>query len=419
MTLSRKNLTGSELIIFAIFLTASFDIVGAVDIGGMTFRFSQIFIAFACVLLVSKGVLVRLPEGTVFLLIWLLFQLMACFTCSDYLYSFGYFFWTLLNVAIIVAINGFVKTQEQTDRLMRMYIYSFAAISILGIIQFALGFFGISFFLTQPTLNGSRIPRVNGFTYEPSYYATYLLPGWVITMYLAEKGSSILPGKKMNIIALIVTLALFMSTSRMGWLFMALWVAFRGIISLVKMTAGVIRRNNLLYIEGLAIGILLVIILAVRAISSGDTGFLVDGLGIGGTSDHSSSPRIDAMWDTLELLQFHPLIGHSLGGLPVKFSEYYKIRIDTGATMCVWAELLAASGILGTAAFGSWIAVVIRGLTGRRVVNTPRGNECRALAYGFLFECMILAMNQNILRIYVWTLIGMMTVAASNYKISR
>jgi len=66
---------------------------------------------------------------------------------------------------------------------------------IIGLVQWILQFFGILFYLTQY----NSMHRINGFSYEPSYYASYMLIGWIIYAYLYEKGNYINIKKKVFI----------------------------------------------------------------------------------------------------------------------------------------------------------------------------------------------------------------------------
>ena len=82
----------TEYILIAVILfTASFDIFGVVNVGGMTLRFSLLLISIELVCLLLRRERVALAPGIGWLLLWLALQFVAAFGSSDYKYSFGYF----------------------------------------------------------------------------------------------------------------------------------------------------------------------------------------------------------------------------------------------------------------------------------------------------------------------------------------
>lgn len=411
-----SNINGiKKYLILFILLTASFDIFGVFRIAGMTFRIAQLLTILCVVILFSDGRM-KLPYAYRPLLAWLVLQLAFSVRSTNLVFSLGYFFWAVILIAMIVVFYNFVNTKRKADWLLKAFVQSFVAMSVFGLFQWGLGLMGRPFFLTQATFNSTKIPRINGFTYEPSYYSTYLLPGWIFVMYLWENGSNLFSKRRTMQYTIIISAALFLSTSRMGWIFMALWLGFRGIVLLGEAMTRRIAKRKLSYIGLIAIGLIGILIIGVNLIQRNGIDFIVAGLGIGGSSAHSSSARISEMINTFQLFQKSPFWGYGLGGVPVKYCEVYDIPFDSGASMCVWVELLAASGIVGIIPFTIWFHRIISRLNGKRIKESDRFKECRALLYAVLFECMILAMNQNILRVYFWTLLGVVIVAGTQYR---
>lgn len=404
------------VVVALITLTSSFDIVGVVSVGGLTVRVSQLLIVLGMVLLVVRRKRIMPPLACAWLFAWLMLQFFAALTSSDYKYSFGYFFWTVLSIFILVLFQNVCNSREKANWLFRVFVHSFVAMSALGMVQWVLGFVGINFCLTQPTLNGTRIPRLNGFTYEPSYYSTYLLAGWTLIMYLAERGSSLFERKRLACYALLVSAALFLSTSRMGWIFMIVWLVFRAAATLVRILRRTATESDSNFMLILFVGFVAVCLVGAVVISKNGSEFLVAGLGIGGTSAHSSTPRITAMINTFGLISRSPLIGLSIGGVPVEYCRIYHLPMDTGATMCVWAELFAASGIIGTVLFLVWFCSLLHSLRSPRFAHAGMAREAMSLWYGIVFECMILAMNQSFLRVYFWVLLAVANAFVLAYK---
>ncbi len=413
---SEAKISGlKKYLIWLILLTASFDIFGVVRIAGMTFRIAQLLTILSILVLFSDGMM-KLPYAYKPLSIWLALQFIFACRSTNLVFSFGYFFWTILSITLIFVFYNFVNTKRKADWLLKAFAISFVAMALLGLLQWILGLIGKSFFLTQATFNLTKIPRINGFTYEPSYYSTYLLPGWIFIMYLWENGSTLFSRKKTVQYAITISAALFLSTSRMGWIFMALWLGFRGIVLIRESAKGRIAKRKLGYIGLITVGVIGVLVIGIILIQKNGVNFIVAGLGIGGSSAHSSLARTTEMANTFQLFLKSPFLGYGLGGVPVRYCEVYKIPFDSGASMCVWVELLAASGIIGIIPFIVWFCRIVSNLNHRQIKESDRGRECRALLYALIFECMILAMNQNILRIYFWTLLGVVVVAETQYR---
>lgn len=187
-----------------ILLTSSFDIFAVFEVAGMTFRISQIFALLGFFLLLFKGK-ISMPIGYQSLFIWILLQAIFVVRSPNIPIAVGYLFWLILDVLLIIFFQNSFQSKSKVDRLLRLYIFSFVVIAMLGLLQWALSILGINFYLTQATFNGTRIPRLNGFTYEPSYYSTYLLPGWIIIMYLMETGSDLFTSKQLKRYVIIVS----------------------------------------------------------------------------------------------------------------------------------------------------------------------------------------------------------------------
>ena len=412
--LSDINFSLEKFFLFLIILSASFDKIFTIEISGMTIRLAHLLIVVAAVLLIRTGI--RLPRYISCLLIWLLLQLLFSFRSSNLTYSLGYFAWTALSVLLIILIYSFVDTRKKTDWLLKVYIRSFVVLSVVGLIQWALGFFGIPFFLTNETFNDVQVPRINGFCFEPSYYATYLIPGWIVIMCLWEKGSDLFSKREIIAYAVIISMALFLSTSRMGWICMAAWLGIRGIIQLKAFTTGRIRHRQFGFLAMMIIGMIGVALLAIFFISRNGFDFIISGLGIFGSSDHSSSARLGQFTNTIKVFLDSPIIGWSLGGVPVRYCELAAMPFDSGAPICIWIELLAASGLTGIIPFAVWFGSVLNLAKFRRKRRYHGSREYKALLCGLIFECIMLAMNQNALRVYFWVLLGVIIVAARQYS---
>ena len=422
-----------KILIALIIFTSSFDLIGVVEIGDQTIRFSLIFVLLGIVVMLYKLLknfkkqkkvhnnIITITKCDKYLLVWLLFQLVFSLLSENIELSVAYFIWTCLCVSILFLFENNIKTEEEFKNILRVYIFTFTVMSVEGIIQFILSLFGINLFISQESLNGIKVARVNGFTFEPSYYSTYLLPGWILSMYLSENKSEILTHKEIKYSPYIITSALILSTSRMGWICMAIWFAYRLYIVLVR------NRDrdhfNFLLKHLLFIFVIFTIYSSIVYIYSTSNNVnysnsdsvedfsyiesLIDGMGLPGTSDYSSGVRIRRMIRTFGMFLDSPIIGYSIGGLAFAYCKKYNIPFDSGETMCTWIEVLAASGIIGIIPFILWgISVIKPFFKNNKYVNRNK-YEIYGMFYALIFELIISTFNQNILRIYYWVLLGL------------
>ena len=400
--------------IFLGILTASFDIFMTIDIGGFTFRISQVFFIIAIIWMIAVIVKQRkifIPIEGFFLLTWIILQGFFISNSPNIKNAISYFLWLLIDVLIVMVIYYSFNTKKSFEKLFKFYIDSFMIMSILGIMQLLLSIIGVRFYVVQ--MWTSRWARINGFTYEPSYYSTYLLPGWIIVMYLLENETSLYTNKQLRVRAILITLALFLSTSRMGWLMMVFWILLRVGIYMKNFFTGKIKSKHIKMIGLLFLATILGVMLFQWLNAKMDISFLLDGLAILNSDGHSSTARIDVMIRAFSVFKEHPWYGVSLGGVDPAVAEMYNMAFENGMSACVWVEILVASGIFGTIIFGGWIVCFIKKVI---VISKMGKYEAKALIYAFLFECMILSFNQNILRIYFWILIGVISSLCRAYK---
>ena len=76
---------------------------------------------------------------------------------------------------------------------------------------------------------------------------------------------------------------------------------------------------------------------------------------------------------------------------------------------CVTAEVLAASGIFGFVAFVTYFWTLLSVPIRRRFFDKEMGVVVKSLAWSLLFMFAILQFNQNILRLYLWFHIALLS----------
>lgn len=413
-------------IIICISLTASSDLFLVFQPGGFTLRFAQILALFLSAwwafASLQSGTL-KLPLGSIYLLFWTAIVLMTIPNTTFLTRSLGYAFWLLLNVLLLFAIVYFINSKDKVHTMFRWYIYTYLIISMFGILQFVMGVAGITPpFVTQWWIQGV-LPRVNGFSYEPSYYATYLITGWVLVSYmLFESKTKLFTKNKLGIFFAIITAALILSSSRMGmvlmavWLLRYIWLFIRGFLK------GTVYMKYLavVFVACLAAGVLVISLVS----NSGGEMSLLSGTGIGGTPAHSVVYRLQDFFSTLQVFANNPIYGVSLGGVAPAIGQLYGVTVtdqevaSTFEGQSVFAEILAGTGIIGFVIFMIYMLKIM--VKPFKLSKVLAGSEYSVMMRGMVFSliCLliILQFNQNILRPYLWFHIALLSAI---YSVSR
>ena len=400
-------------------VTAPFDELLALELNGLSFRLSQLFIAVAClgllVLWITQREL-RLPFGWHVFAFLLVLNLGLCFvTKSESLvYQLGYEAWFALDIALTVLCVGVFQTQEEKDFLLRVYLMVFVVMAAVCMFQLVAGLFGFKFYVDQYMGN---LPRCDAFLSEPSYYACFALPGWVFFGYMIEMGETVMftPAWYKRIWGLL-TVAVVFSTSRMSFLMIGAWLAFRLFNTFLTGEQKKERRRRVLFLAcGTLVAVLLLVafyylasfitelrssITELRSSESFGVGFADRITDVSG----SDTPRIEGMLATLYAFwKNHLLVGSSLGGA---YAEVMRVAPDdVWQVSNLFAELAVSLGVPGLAALAIYMVGIIRkscAVKGNPVVM--------ALLWGLLWQLGILQFNNNGLRIYLWVNIALLGV---------
>lgn len=155
----------------------------------------------------------------------------------------------------------------------------------------------------------------------------------------------------------------------------------------------------------------------------------LNGTGISETAAHSVIEREDSFRDTLTVFVQHPLIGTSLGGVSAAIADLHGESIKSFESlklfegMNVFAEALAASGVIGIVPF-IWflIEIVRKPLKSAKLAIPFYSTLLPALVRSLLFGWAVLQFNQNMLRPYLWVHIAILATvyaAASGREDAR
>ncbi|MFL6464443.1 MAG: hypothetical protein ACJ73N_08575 [Bryobacteraceae bacterium] len=409
-----------------IFLTSSFDLFLIIKAGG-NFRLCQLVVPILLIL-----ALIRVARGTEVptlgassLCVWLAVQVLFIPASNFWPKSFGYCLWLLLNLAMMFSfVQLFGNNSRTLATILRLYILSFGVIAVFGMVQFASPILGFGAPLVTQWWVQDRLPRVNGFSYEPSYFATYLLVGFVFVGSLRRGKSSLLPPRALLVIYCLTAIGIIISSSRMGIVFVFLDVLLSQIRPWLWLCRDLAHGRiawttvRALLPSSLFIGLVVFIgVWSVRLLDSSPAVALMflNGTGISDAAAHSVVQREDALNDTLIVFRQHPLIGESLGGVSSGIAALHGETIKSFEAsknfegMNVFAEALAASGIIGIIPFLCFLFATIHRPLKLAANATPfYATLLRALLRSLVFGWAILQFNQNMLRPYLWVHIALL-----------
>ncbi|HKP98193.1 MAG TPA: hypothetical protein VJ385_20855 [Fibrobacteria bacterium] len=415
------------LFLCVILYTSSFDKLLNFRIAGFSFRF--------CYLCILSMLFINLPRlkryllkqkeilGLIPLALWTLCLTGFVANTQFLARNVGYLIWHYIHIFFLVLLVNNVRGRDAFMRLFKAYVFSFLFVAVFGLVQFAGGIVGVNLLIEQWWFAG--LPRINGFSYEPSYFGSYLLIGWIMLFLLAQTRTRLFPGKSALAMFATASAALFLSSSRMS-IFVA--VFFVGMYSL-NLVWRVFLTLKARFFQIVFISMMVGMLgtgggLTVKYWTYME--YFFSGLGIAGGSAHSSDYRKDTMRDTWNVFTRSPIVGVSLGGVASSIAEAEGIKVTSNQEarrhegMNVFVEVLAASGAFGYLFFLAYFFSLfqkpfelMRALTAR---DPEMSLILKAMLLALAFELLILSMNQNILRPFLWFHIAMLSLA---FKIGR
>jgi hypothetical protein len=348
-------------------------------------------------------------------MLWALFIVAFIPNSINFANGIGYALWLLIDILTMLCCHYYLSKSGDFSFCVRAYMLSFFVNALIGILQFITSLLGASFFTTQGKFGVFQ--RLNGFCFEPSYYATYLIVGWVMCAYLIEKRLFIFPKRRQYLIFAAISFSLLMSTSRMGWLMMIGWYLLW--IGRVIIGRRITRRAAISVLVAMVFILLALLVFYINRdaiINSKQFRELTFGLGVlAGQADHSVSSRIKRIDILIRAFRTNIWIGTSLGGVDPALAKELGINYTTGvngAAIGVTLEVLMASGIVGFIIFTAFMLKLYkapRKLVRRQLSRTASEiTLLNAMLLAFIFQFIMLQFNQNILRVYFWINIGVL-----------
>lgn len=375
------------------------------------------------------------------ILIWALLAIVLCILnggTRNYVYTAA----MLIYLGMVLGAKA-PWLERSKFQFFDIYLWSGIVISALGIGQFLIALLGFGeFFFVQQWWYEGTIARVNGFMYEPSYYALVVFPYFLLSFFLIN--AEWVNGKRSHIIRWLFycsTFALILSSSRLALMAGALAIPCITIYRSVVLTPT--RRywkGDISRIAGFMAGTVLFFIVVSLSVDYLDQQpvtqntpqtethirqSVMNGTGIGGTPNHSVSIRRQDMLDTIELASQHLWIGVGLGNIAKEIAynkgidEPTSDEISANEGLVPVLEITAATGLVGIALFLGWLLWVTVPHLLRKPLNENdllRAGMCIAV----LGQFSLMQGNQNVLRMYFWvTLFVLMIFNYSALKKSR
>ena len=417
-------------------LTASCDVILTLDIGG-TVRFCQLMLLGVMICAFAQMLQTRTilwPRGGYALALWAILQglfITQSPAPATSILLYGILIFTLLGIVAALQLYG---RSSLIDSLMKVYLYSYVIVAAFGALQFVSPALHLgSPLIVQWILHG-LIPRINGFNYEPSYFATYLIMGWIMVIDLRASKAAITQNRRWFWFFLLLSVILFFSTSKTAWLLMlaeyiarAIPVMFRYVSrQAARFLRGswVLDLPRLATIFGLVLSLTFLVSSAIAASRFVDLNTFLSGTGINGTAAHSLNDRIGGFASTFEVVKQHPWIGRSLGGVPATIAQSHGFQLRTIADLrFFWGfpvplDVFAASGFWGFIPFVWFFLAITAGE--RQLIEAhwqdDRAKWLQALIRALVFEWLALCADQNLLRVYLWFHVTMIVVVGYNLR---
>ncbi|MBF0560415.1 MAG: O-antigen ligase family protein [Alphaproteobacteria bacterium] len=407
-----QGLTGVDILMAIILATSSCEMILQVNVAGLNFRFHQLLmmlVIFVAGLEAIRTDRIIVPIGFRELMIWLGIGVVFLPNSPWIVRNIGYFFWAVLSsLTILAVVQIYGRSLDRFMRLLRIYILSFLFTSSFAALQFVAGLKGISLVTTQWLIEG-RWARINGFTTEPSEYATYGLLGFISMVIWVFGGVSPLPRRTITLTLLLSALTLVLSTSRTAWAgILFIFVVAQGYI-LFKFLSGrrvharTLRNSMLVTIS------ILSIFTYIAVYHFYVVQFFAQGLGIFGGTAHSVDARTRAIEATLQLITQNPLVGVGFGGVGPNLymnnhanfdvSTYVNAKVE-GSN--VFLEVIASTGIEGFLIFMFFIWKICTPFFRLR----RRDEKMYIIIFGLTVSLIIVLISMmagtNIFRGFIW-----------------
>jgi hypothetical protein len=312
-------------------------------------------------------------------------NVIACYALLG-LFVFNYLFF------FVFPMNLFLYFDQKC--IFRLYFSSFVVVGAFASAQVLCALWGI--YLPYTTQRIGTLARGQGWSYEPSYYALYMIPCaiyWAMR-YLCSRQCRLYPVVSSHLFLLFSTSAtcLFAYGS---WFVSLLAVRNIRMVRMLQLLSGLVfLGGSLLFLcpEWMTRGV----------IKYAAADFFVN----------SVLPRWEGIIRFWEIFLDNPILGAGLGGATTYYAQKQGIDLamldpeilDQNCPTNVATELLGSVGIVGMMMFGTLCFLI--GKECIRVVHAPLAEEERghliALITSLFVLFVLLQFNPSMMRPYVW-----------------
>jgi hypothetical protein len=410
--------------------TASFDLLGTVQVGGVLHiaQLGMIFVCFAGLARIIQESRILWPRGTTSLAIWVFWQGL-CLSLAGNLDIAVQFYLLLLFTAagyfLLIQIYG---ESQFVGKLMRAYLWSYIFVAFYGLLQ-ALGplFFHATMPFTAQWLVHGRVARINAFSYEPSYFATYIFLGYVTLVDLRLSDAEITRTRTMKWATWMVAVVLVLSTSKSAFICVIADLLVRvapRVGRRLRRTFSQLRFGRFLVpipsLKRVLMVVLVLGILGTAIVLLPDPTILLAGSGLAGTPAHSYADRNQRAGLTWAVIKESPLMGRSMGGVPIAIGNNEGFEVATMARVrAFWGfpvllDVLAGSGVIGFIPFllFLWASTFGAYRLAKQCLPLEGAKWLRALARAMILEWVMLLTDQNLFRVYLWFHFAMVAIVA-------
>ncbi len=399
------------VLLFSYFFTLHADQL-SLHLGGYTIRANNLFTFSLIGLLIVRAQLFtpRISRDLFLGLLGILCSILISLSLSPFKSRSLLFCGWYGMIAMGYCVLPYLFFQWYGERVFKLYFLSFLIVGFCAVLQLLLACGGIYFFVTEKLF--TTLARVNGFAYEPSYYALYLTPFVMMVNFHFLTGSDqpLYCFKRVNKKILFLVNGLYLVSTSTSTVF-AYFVFL--LILLIQRYSFIVYRRLWLSITALVcLGAGLTLLLPELMVSFYLKFFF------SGTSHHSFMERWERISDVWNIFLRHPWCGVGLGGIPsylldawtrgdlaffsTRIASIYSINgnpLKMFEPSNVFTELLASLGILGVSFF-LFLFVGLYKQMKRAYVYQPI--LASNLWVSLLVTACTLQINQGLFRTYIW-----------------
>lgn len=429
----------SMIVAVAVMATSSFDVFMSFEIAGFHFRIVQ-FIAVGLYLLAFWKIwgTKKIKEMYAWkpLTICFFALILATFNSSWYIKNIAYDLWMISLIMIVWSFVQLFDNENDVHILLKAYLVTFDIMAVFGVIQFLLAFFKVKNLFLRQWLIYDVIPRINGFCYEPSYYATYMVMGWAFCAGLLSEGVYKWNGISIWFSFVLLSFSLVLSSSRMIYICFVFWTIYYVITWVImrikektvtkKALVALLLQMSVWIIVGLYLMFVAIVgvIVPENEQSVQDTAvednmstmdIMLQGLGSQGNA-RNANERLLAWKYTLKVFLKSPVLGCGLGAVEDEGKLIAEPNANPLGSGNVFFEILASGGIVAGLAAIAYVFCLLRPGWTQTSLYTDSFSITRSLGYGLIGTLILMMFNATILRVYLWVHLALFTTWNGVYR---